>query len=157
MSDKEADVIRDRLAKLYKKHGTITPDIIIEDAKDEQSPLHAQFEWDTDVAAMEHWREQARAIIRTVRFEIVVENITIRPPQYIRDPSAAPGVQAYIAVDKLKRDKVLAVEALQYEMDRAEGALERAREIGIALGLEKDFSRLMAQFGKVKQKADKAA
>ena len=157
MSDNEAAIVRDRLAALYKKHGTITPDIVIEDAKDEQSPLHDKFEWDQGAAAMEHWREQARTLIRTVHFEIVVENISIKGPVYVRDPSAANGVQAYTAVNTLKRNKVLAQEALQYEMDRAGAALERARVVGIALGLEKDFSRLMAQFGKMKQKAEKAA
>lgn len=154
MSEQETKAVAARLRELYKKHGTITPDIVVQDAKQEESPLHSHFQWDTDTAALEHWREQARELIRSVRFDIVVEGIVIaRPQTYVRDPGADSKQQAYTAVNKLKQNRELALVALDYEMERAEGALERARTLGVALGLEKDFNRLMAQFGKVKQKA----
>ncbi len=58
-----------RLAKVYR--GVITPKLIVDAARPEDSPLHGQFTWD-DTEAAEKYREwQARALLR-----VVVEHVT---------------------------------------------------------------------------------
>jgi len=43
--------------------GMLTPEIVVEAAKSEYSPIHKEFEWDFQKAAEKHWRERARNMI----------------------------------------------------------------------------------------------
>lgn len=46
--------------------GELTPQDILDDAKNHNSPLHSYFEWDDGKAAEQHRLGQARSLIRTV-------------------------------------------------------------------------------------------
>jgi hypothetical protein len=62
-----------------KKGGVLMVDDVLEEAKDEESPLHKHFEWNDSVAAAAHRREQARALIQRCRITLVgSEPIQIR-------------------------------------------------------------------------------
>lgn len=49
-----------------KNNGKLSPDIVVNEASNEASPLHEYFQWDDLVAAMEYRQEQARTLIRSV-------------------------------------------------------------------------------------------
>jgi hypothetical protein len=66
-------IIAAELQRLAGEHGgVLQPSVVVESARDPQSPLHSNFEWD-DTQAAHQWRlEQARNLIRVVvRFEQV--------------------------------------------------------------------------------------
>lgn len=46
--------------------GILTPEIVLDDAQDESSPLHPFFEWDDTEAARQFRLKQARNVIRSV-------------------------------------------------------------------------------------------
>jgi hypothetical protein len=54
------------LARIRRKHGALTPAVTVEEASDEENPLHDAFEWDDATAAHEHRLGQARSLIRAV-------------------------------------------------------------------------------------------
>jgi hypothetical protein len=57
----------DELIKIAKKHDGVLKAIdVIEEARDESSPLHSAFTWDDSKAAHEYRLEQARRLIRVV-------------------------------------------------------------------------------------------
>lgn len=59
------------LLDIYKKHGKLTPEIVVEEAKDKKSPLHEEFDWNNKEAGQK-WRvHQARLLI--CRVHIVSE------------------------------------------------------------------------------------
>jgi hypothetical protein len=59
--------LRDQLQAIYDGHGKLTPAIVVDEARNEEHPLHTRFEWD-DAAAGEAWRrQQAHELIRSVR------------------------------------------------------------------------------------------
>lgn len=58
------------LEKIAEKHGRVEPDTVWKAAQRKNSPLHPYFTWDLKQAAIEHWRSQARSLIRAV---VVVE------------------------------------------------------------------------------------
>lgn len=58
------------LLRLHDQNGGLRPSEVVEAARDEDSVLHPQFEWDDEVAAHEHRLHQARALIRTVRVQV---------------------------------------------------------------------------------------
>lgn len=60
--------------------GELTPNHVVADASNSNSPLHSFFEWDDTEAAHQHRLHQARNLIRT----IVVRYEEVSPPQPIR-------------------------------------------------------------------------
>jgi hypothetical protein len=62
MANKE-DILAE-LAQLREQHGTLRAEDVLEFAKDENTALHAEFEWDDTEAARQHRLAQARKIIR---------------------------------------------------------------------------------------------
>jgi hypothetical protein len=58
--------VEDSIAELVVTHGEVSPETIVDTAKDRKSPLHQVFEWDDNVAAQEHRLHQARQLIRTI-------------------------------------------------------------------------------------------
>jgi len=55
---------------LHKEYGVISPEIIVEKARDKDNILHDYFEWDDTKAAQKYRLEQAKEIIRC----LVIQN-----------------------------------------------------------------------------------
>lgn len=49
-----------------EQHGELTPEDVLKDARNPNSPLHTFFEWDDNAAAEQHRLHQARGLIRSV-------------------------------------------------------------------------------------------
>ena len=93
-----ADVAGNELARLTKKHGALTPDVVVEDARPEDAALHPVFEWDDFKAAEAHRRQQARTLIRSVQVVRETDTGEVRQPVYVHVPQATsetegPGYQ----------------------------------------------------------------
>ncbi len=58
------------LTRIQNDHG-LTPEIVVEAARNPESPLHKGFEWDDSVAAAQYRLDQARYLLRMI---VVVEN-----------------------------------------------------------------------------------
>jgi hypothetical protein len=118
---------------------------VIEDAKNPVSPLHSEFEWDIDKAAMEAWRETARRLIRSVTVVVNTESkafnaVGYRAPEFVRNPTLSNRDQGYARIHDLRSEKDRARSVLMYEIDRINGALTRARAICAELALESEFN-----------------
>jgi hypothetical protein len=124
--NKKLAAIKKRLAELHAKHGNITPEMVVTDARDPRSPLHARFDWDDSTAAEAYRIIQARVLIKTIRYETrIVHTPPMRIPSYVRDPKLAGRVQGYIAVPRTEKEA--ARDFLVDELDRAMGLLRRAQ------------------------------
>jgi hypothetical protein len=147
--------VSQRLIQLHEAHGSLTPDLVVEDAKRPDSPLHACFEWDIDKAATAHWLETARTLIRSVRVEVVNQQTTLTAPYFVRDPRAPARDQGYIAIGQIKDDRELAREVVIEECARAQAAFRRAKEVAQAVGEQSAVERLLTQTQKVIERASK--
>lgn len=63
--------LRDELMAIYQKEGALTPELVVETARDPGHPLHDKFEWDDEVAGERYRLAQARTLIRTVKIRYV--------------------------------------------------------------------------------------
>lgn len=63
--------LRDELLKVRDKHGVLTPDTLLKEAKRKNHPLHDRFEWDDETAAHKYRIEQAHELIQKVKMEYV--------------------------------------------------------------------------------------
>jgi hypothetical protein len=60
-------IIVSELRRLASEHGgVLKPEVVVDAARDADSPLHSQFEWDDDKAAHAHRLWQARILIGRV-------------------------------------------------------------------------------------------
>jgi hypothetical protein len=57
------------LRSMYARRGKLTPELVVEESRPPEAPLHNRFEWDDSVAA-EAWRHhQAGGLIRSIFVE----------------------------------------------------------------------------------------
>ena len=132
----------DRIRHLEDKNGSITPETVVQDAMDPDSPLHDEFTWDLNEAAKAHWLDQARRLIRSVKVIITTETKTVTAVAYVRDPSKPKDEQGYLSVEKVRADKEVARDVLIDEFKRAGAALQRAQKLTIAFDIEEEVDAM---------------
>lgn len=59
--------LRAAITRIYQKHGELTPQIVVDEARPENSELHHRFEWDDAIAGEAYRRVQGQELIRSVR------------------------------------------------------------------------------------------
>jgi len=137
-----------RMAK--RRRGKITPQQVLDAARDEDSPLHPFFEWDDDEAA-EKWRlMQARTLIKSVKVEIQTTTTKIKAVAFVRDPSKDSDDSGYVSVKSVKSDKDAQREILITEFDRARSALKRARKLAMVFDLLDEMDTFIDQLDQMK-------
>lgn len=60
---KKSAIIERELTRILEEKGVLSPAVIVDEARDEASPLHPFFEWRDDVAAEKYRQSQAMAMI----------------------------------------------------------------------------------------------
>ena len=96
------------------------------------SPLHAYFEWDNTIAGTRYRLQQARELIRTVKFKLEIEETIVRLPVYIRDSSSSKNVGGYTKLSEIKTVNSKKAALIQ-EIDAAISHLRRAGNISVFL------------------------
>lgn len=149
---KDKELVAKRLAEIAAANdGKLTPDLVVQDAEQSDSPLHELFEWDDGIAGHRYRIEQARQVITSVRVVITTEHKAVSTVFYVRDPEADPQEQGYVSINKLKSNADLARESIVLEFSRAASYLQRARTHAEALGMASDVDALIANLEKFKQ------
>lgn len=74
------DVAATELRKVYEQHRAVTPDAVVDAAKDEDSPLHPVFQWDDTEAAREYREQQARHLMRSLVVTYRRQDGELTPP-----------------------------------------------------------------------------
>jgi len=147
---KKLEKIREHLRSL-EVSGILTPDNVVADARRPESPIHSYFTWDVQKAAEEHWLDQARTLIRNVTVNVTVQNVVLRTPFYIPDPTKPDNAQGYTNLDVLRQNPNSAKQSLLAECERAAGVLRRARLIAASLNLDDQVDNLLANIAGLQQ------
>jgi len=79
-NQKKSAVIERELDSIYKKHGTVTQKLILDEAQDPNHPLHQYFEWDDSIAAQKFRLHQALQMIQATRFIAFIGQPQSPPP-----------------------------------------------------------------------------
>jgi hypothetical protein len=157
MNARNREAIEARIQEIYERDGKVTADAVIEEAKDPKSPLHGEFEWDVEKAAMEAWRETARRLIRSVRVQVHTETWTVAVPRYVRNPESPQREQSYAEAADLRGDHDRAMASLAYEIERADGAIRRAEKVAMSVGLSDEIEFVASAIQHVKEAVKKSA
>lgn len=137
--------------------GRITPDVIVQDARRKDSPLHDLFEWDKSKAAAIYWIAQAREIIGAVRIVVTHQTAVVHAPVYVRDPDANNDEQGYRSVAALRSEPERAREALVATLEVAAGHVRRAFDLAEPLGLAGQIDALLDEIVGVQRRISSAA
>jgi hypothetical protein len=129
--------------------GRIMPKAVWQAAKDESNILHGEFEWDLQVAAEQAWEARARELIREVQHIVIYEDRKIATPFYVSDPREK--ASGYIRTAVVAKNNALKQRALQIEVDRIRGGINRAMSLAMIFGLESTFEKMLSQLIEVEK------
>jgi hypothetical protein len=132
------------IKELEDRHGRVTAERLVQEARSKTHPLHKDFRWDDKDAAYHDRLNTARQIISSVRVIITHSRKKISSVAYVRDPSLEPNEQGYVSVSKLRTERESALEAILSEVSRVQSILERAQELAFALDLQDEFAEALA-------------
>ena len=126
----DAQIVGDRIEEIRQKNnGIVTPEAIVEDAKDPESPLHDEFEWDVEKAAYRHWKARARSMTNHI--------VVVR----IQSEDAEEGKPAFISVEVTQYQRgYVTLDQVVSNQDWREYAIEAC--FRMLKGLQKRFEAL---------------
>lgn len=114
--------------RALEKNGRVDPAELIEAARNPEHPCHESFTWDIEQAAAERWRDQARELIRAVKFEVLVEDVGNKVCMYV--PSGDDN-SVFMSLPKI-RSKAQASPVVLAEVSMLLGNASRAYGIALA-------------------------
>jgi len=128
-SSMQVEVVLD---ELNEAHGHLTPDLVVQAAQDEQSPIHSIFEWDDGKAAHQHRLWQARRLIRSVQ----IERPDGKPmPKYLSVKIDHDRQYEEASIVVLDRDKwAVVLEETASALEDLEGRIETLVQLGNTTG-----------------------
>lgn len=98
-----AQIAGEFLEKLESDNGSLTPELVLENSRDENAVLHPCFEWNNSAAAELYRLQQASLIIRTiVRVDFSPNTNTVTTPKTLP-------VRAFVNVSPEKKGKFVNV------------------------------------------------
>lgn len=118
--------LRSELNRIYSSRGELTPQAVVDEAREESSPLHHRFEWNDSVAGEKYRIIQAQQIIRSVRIDFTSasgEKNSLREFHAARE-SGVPERQGYLPVGEIVQDD-LAFKILLRDLERDIAELKR--------------------------------
>jgi hypothetical protein len=136
--------------------GRLEPEAVVEAARDRESPLHSYFTWSNREAADKRRLDEARELIRSFKLVVIDRSISFEVPKYIRDPTAGPKEQGYVAITKVRGREDLARDTCITEIERARAALTRALNVAHFLGLEPEIQETLDLIHMIARRADEA-
>ena len=158
-NNKEAGVYGARLSMLAAQRGYLTPRIVVEDARNTESPLHSYFDWNDEVAA-EAWRiEQAKYLIRNISITVSTDKTPQVRHFFSVTPSANMHVsepKVYVTMDNVISNAGRRIEVVEYALRELEGWTVRYSQyselFGVSKEIMKEISKVKKRIGKAKKK-----
>lgn len=103
---------RKLLIQLARRNGGVLKvDDVLDEAKDETSPLHKHFEWDDNAAADKYRRDQARHLIQKCKITLIEnEPVSIRAfvsLQSDRDSGGGYRLTSEVVTDERRKQELL--------------------------------------------------
>lgn len=154
MDKEKQEAIHAVLTRL-EKQGRLTPDNTIEEARNPKSPLHGEFTWDLQAAAMMTWRSQARALISHFEIAVVVHQKEYRIQEFVETPGKVGREQGYVAFTRLKDKKQLAREFFDRELSIAASYVAKTKDYAQVLGLDRRVERVVDDIASLRKDAQK--
>ena len=117
------DEVYNELLQIQQSKGYLTPQMIVESAMDETSPLHGQFDWDDESASYKYRLWQARSLVN--KYRIVIQGKDVEAFHSVRVLIEDKEQNVYMHTPKILSDKDMqqqilttALQELNYWQDK---------------------------------------
>ncbi len=139
----------DRLQWIYEDNGNqLEPESVVADAADPDSPLHDAFIWDDTEAAHKYRLDQARGLIRWVKYESKLVSHTVSVPKYV-SYGTEQADSGYESIEDVAKDVAKSEQVFMRELRAVQGHLERADSIGGSLGYDGKLKKAVSCVNKL--------
>lgn len=139
--------VRDELAAILTERGSLTPQFVLEKARDEGSALHSCFTWD-DSEAAEKWRQtEARRLIVRVKVEVQARpsELPIRVRAYTSLMSDRLSGGGYHSTVTVMSDAGLRAELLRTALAELQALQRKYRHLSELSMVMQEIDRVAAQ------------
>jgi hypothetical protein len=126
---------------LEDEYGRVTPEQLVDAARNPKNPWHSRFLWDNNKAGHRYRLDQARTFISEIRIVVTRSNKQYSSIGYLRDPNADSNKQGYVAARVLRSERDDALNSFEYEIQRLQATIERLAEVALTLGLELELEK----------------
>jgi hypothetical protein len=112
---------------LTQKYERVTPELVVETAKNPKSPLHDYFDWNDKTAAEKFRLEQARLLLRSI---IIVDhkNIEGKVRAFYNVSEPTEEGRTYVTLDRVLSEPDLREQVIEYAYAELEGWKERYKQ-----------------------------
>jgi len=135
-----AQMAGEELERIEEEHGRVTPELVLEESRDEGSTLHNCFEWNDSVAAEKYRLRQAKCII---------SNLTV----IVDEKKQSAPVRAFVNIEKeapAKKGKFVNIVTAMNDENSRQIVLDRAlSELKEFRKKYKDLKELSGVFAEV--------
>ena len=126
------NILRDRFKQIRHEKGQLTARLVLEDARNEDSPIHRFFDWNDRTAAEKYRLEQASNLIRQVQIMVRIDHED-RPMReflcVVKD-----GDSQYLPYQEVKQNRSFREQVLERAKQDLEGWIERYDTYEAVLG-----------------------
>jgi hypothetical protein len=138
--------IREQLRLVEEQHGQLDIDRIIEIARsDPNNPMHSEFTWDVQEAARKRWRDECRAMIRSVCYvEKTTRHEMVDVPEYV-SVTVRSKERAYVSLDRVRENEILSQQTFNDEISRAIANVKRALAVSDVLGMRHHMEDVLSR------------
>lgn len=138
---REDDAVNE-LERIEEKRGFITPEIVVEESRDENAVLHNIFEWDDAKAADGYRREQARKFLGNITFEVEGKEVPVSVRLYVNTyTTESPNNRTFNKMPDVIKDKVAYKDLLEQAKNDAQNFVVKYAQLvelaGVKIALQK--------------------
>lgn len=121
------NVVQRELEDILEEQGQVTPQAVVDRARDPRSPLHSRFEWNDTVAAEKYRQTQAQDLIRRVK--LVYSEEEGEEPKSVRawvstHQTQDPARRGYVPTAEVVKDPI-ATKVLLSQLEREINSLKQ--------------------------------
>lgn len=109
----KAQLVGEHFEQLEKQQGCITPKIVLESARSENSVIHSCFEWNDSVAAEKYRESQAGSLIRNLTVKMITPDVEQTEPVRAYVNIKQSSSSEFISIHNVLKDEYLAQKMLE--------------------------------------------
>ena len=119
----------DELARIHAECDRLTPQVVVDESRPEDAPLHPAFEWDDSLAGERYRHIQAKDLIKTVEVIQPTNAVPEPEPAYVNVNKSARRYEPLTEVVKSPQMFESAFLQACYRLRAAERAMEQLQQI----------------------------
>lgn len=116
------------LYRIHKKFKGLTAEVVVDESRPEDAPLHPTFEWDDNVAGEKYRLMQASTIIRAIRIDDSPQFTYVPQTITIRGEEVKGSYQPVARVVKDERSLEAALQHLIRQLGEAQAAVDELKQ-----------------------------